>query len=236
MSRYAAAVLFLAATAAAQNAVQNPAPTVPTGPMPTPHHVETTVSLGATAQFTATRVRFNQDGTANSQALDPAAGVLGTFRQSFAPWLGYTVNFGYARSTEVNTGELPYNASPYFGIPVDVYETSVAYHLQRHVTPRLAGWFDLGGGALTFLPVHRGPNANLFVPRQNPELVPNVIFRQMGLAAFGFDYRLTPHLAMRAEYRGLLYKYPDFDGRVGRALTFSSEPTVSIVYGNSRKK
>jgi hypothetical protein len=218
----AALILSAAATAAAQS-----------GPVPT--RTETTVSLGAAAQLSATRIQLNPDGTANSQGLNPTAAVVGSVRQSFTPWLGYTATVGYARSTEVNTGELGLNASPYFAIPVDVYETSLSYHLQKHITPRLTGFVDAGGGMLTFLPVHRGADAKNFVPHQNYALVPSVTFRPLVVSSVGIDYHFKHNLALRAEYRGLFYKYPDFGGSVGRELTLSSEPAVSVVYQFGRK-
>ena len=224
----AAVVFFVAATAAAQTA---PAP------VPSAFHIETTVSLGIAPQLTASRVEFNQFGTTttNTQGLDPSAAVLGTIRQSFTPWLGYTANFGYARTTEVNTGFLGYNASPYFAIPSNVYETSLAYHVQNHITKRLTGFVDVGAGALTFLPVHRGADARNFVPHANSALVPSVTFRPAFVTAAGVDFHFSRHLALRAEYRGLIYKYPDFGGTVGRSLTLTSQPTVSLVYQFGRK-
>lgn len=218
MSKSAAAILLFAATAAGQTAATSPI------------QVETTVSLGVAAQLSATRVQFNQYTGANTQGLDPSAAILGTIRQSITPWFGYTANFGFARTTQVNTGTLGYNASPYFAIPSNVYETSLAYHLQNHITPRLTGFVDVGAGALTFLPVHRGADAKNFVPHQNYAIVPSVTFRPLGVASVGADYHFNHHLVLRAEYRGLLYKYLDFGGTVGRSITVTSQPTVSLVY------
>lgn len=220
----AAFLLFFCAGALAQSA-----------PKASPSRVETSVSLGVAAQLTTTRVAILPFGSSSTQALDPSLALLGTIRQSVTPWFGYTASFGYARTTEVNTGVLGYNASPYFAIPSNVYETSLSYHLQNHLSPRLTGFVDLGAGAMTFLPIHRGADARNFVPHANSALVPSVTFRPLGIASAGIDYRFTPHLALRAEYRGLLYKYPDFGGSVGRAITLSSQPTVSLVYRFSHK-
>jgi opacity protein-like surface antigen len=55
----------------------------------------------------------------------------------------------------------------------------------------------------------------------------------------GVNYRLTDHLGVRAEYRGLSYKNPDFkDPGLAKLFTVTSEPVVSIVYrfGKSRTK
>lgn len=192
--------------------------------------VETTVSLGVAAQLSATRAATTLGGV-YSQGYDPTPAVLGTVRQSFLPWLGYTANFGYTRTTQENRGPFnSYGQIDNFSIQENVYETSLAYMVQKHVSPRLTGFADLGGGVLAFLPVHRGDTAKNFVPSQNPSLVPSVQLRPLGVAGVGVDVRLGRHLGLRAEYRGLLYKYPDFQGRVGRALTETSEPTVSVVY------
>jgi len=222
-----AVVVFLVFSLAAAGA--QTAPTASTS------RVETTVSLGISSQLTASRVQYSQTVGTTTQALDPSAAILGTIRQSFHPWLGYTANFGYTRTTEVNTGALGYNASPYFAIPSDVYETSLAYHLQDHITPRLTGFADVGAGALTFLPVHRGADAANFVPHQNYFLVPSVTLRPTFVTAAGIDYHFNRRLALRAEYRGLIYKYSDFGGTVGRSLTVTSQPTVSLVYQFGRK-
>jgi hypothetical protein len=229
MQKSAAALLFFAATAAAQ-----------TGTTPASSHVETTVSLGIDAQLTASRVQIIQNigistESVNTQSLDLSPAILGSIRRSIRPWLGYTANLGYARTTEVNTGTLGANASPYLAIPSNVYETSVAYHLQNHITPRLTGFVDVGAGALTFLPVHRGEDARNFAPPKNPALAPSVSFRPLGVGSVGIDYHFNHRLALRAEYRGLIYKYPDFDSIVGRSVTITSQPTVSLAYQFGRK-
>jgi len=215
------ATVFLAAAATAQTV----SPTPPTD------HTETTLSLGTSAQLTTTRVQITQYLTStavNTQSLDPSVSVLGNIRQSFKPWLGYAANFGYTRSTEANFGPtVVQNPSHYLAIPNNIYETSLAWHLQNHITSRLTGFADAGAGALTFLPVHHA-YANNFAP--------SVTFRPLGLATVGADYRFTPHLGLRAEYRGLIYKYPDFGGIVGRSVTLTSEPTISLVYQLGRKR
>ena len=63
------------------------------------------------------------------------------------------------------------------------------------------------------------------------------------LFGVGMNYRLTEHLGLRAEYRGLFYKSPDFGvtrniGPVTRLFTVTNEPTVSLSYtfGTRRKR
>ena len=47
----------------------------------------------------------------------------------------------------------------------------------------------------------------------------------------GVDYDLTHHLALRAEYRGLVYKTPDFNlgGLNADKVTHTAQPSAGIV-------
>ena len=65
------------------------------------------ISLGVFGQLTSTRMPTTNTsdslGTYTTQAAQgtsPSAGVLGTFHQSFKPWLGYNINLGYSRFSE----------------------------------------------------------------------------------------------------------------------------------------
>jgi hypothetical protein len=65
------------------------------------------VSLGIFGQLTPARTPTefftDQTGTLINQTIQgtsTSAGVLGTFHQSFRPWLGYGVNLGYSRFSE----------------------------------------------------------------------------------------------------------------------------------------
>lgn len=187
--------------------------------------VETSISLGTGAQLTATRVNAN---ILESQSLDPSATLLGSVRQSFRPWLGYSANFGYDRTTEENARPSPYSTLTHVRIPYNTYEVSLAYLAEEHITPKITGFASLGGGILGFLPVHRGNEARLFTPSGN--FLPSYLSRPLGIASVGLDVRLSHSLALRAEYRGLLYKLPDDHEEFGKPLTETSQPTVSLVY------
>ena len=201
------------------------------------HPVETEVSLGAFAQVTSTRITNTYDVFTNNnmytnfitQSLTPSAGVLGTFRQSFRPWLGYVVNFGYTRASVHDTNAYGGSTSDYY-IANDVYETSIAYLMERHFTRKLSGFFDIGGGAMTFLPVHRGATAIDYAPGRERAYVPGVNFRPAGVGGFGVDYQFNSAWGLRAEYRGQIYKYPDYGTDQFKYVTLSNEPTVSLTY------
>jgi hypothetical protein len=202
-------------------------------PTKTKPHLATSFSLGAAAQLTATRL--TGDLTYPAQSLDPSAAVLGTFRQSFRPWLGYSINMGYSRTTQHNVSTaISYQqgsvALARFDIPANMYELSASYVAQKRVTPKLTGFVDVGVGMVSFLPIHRGPDAANYVPNNNRALVPPVTFRPAAVGGFGVDYHLTRHLGLRAEYRALVYKYADYGINLPKAVTVSSEPTVSLTW------
>lgn len=57
----------------------------------------------------------------------------------------------------------------------------------------------------------------------------------------GMNYRLTKRLGLRAEYRGLFYKNPDFAPNlntvpVTRLFTVTDQPAVSLTYTFGRRR
>ncbi len=212
-------------------------PCPPPPPTPAPRHpAETSLSLGAFAQITPTRLQTNVYGTTElgtqTQGIAPTPGILGTFRQQFHPWLGYSLNMGYTRVDERYTYSPSTPAGSDLHIPTNLYEISLSYVAQKHLTPRLTGFADLGAGAVVALPTnHTGTPVS-------PEFAyihPPVNYRPEGTTGFGLDLRLAQHLDFRAEYRGLLYKNPDFGG-LQKSTTWTSEPTLSLVYRFGKKE
>lgn len=223
-----------------------PAPPPTNPPLPpcrVKHHADTSISLGAFSQLTTGRSQDIPYNTTIVQDTAPSAGFLGTFRQTFSPWLGYSVNLGYARVSEHYRGyDIGINNNNYvdgFNVSTNVYESSITYVAHTRVNKRYSIFGDVGPGLSTFLPIHRGPDAASFVPFQYPFLVPNVQVRPTGVFGAGIDLYLTQHIDLRAEYRGLLYKNPDFntgDAPYSKLLTVTNEPTVSLVYNFSARK
>ncbi len=205
-------------------------------------------SLGIFGQFTLARTPTEivpfRNGTAYDQTVQGAsssAGVLATFHQSFRPWLGYNVNFGYSRFSEQYSQGMyfpnpsqptnPISSFAYGSIGEDMYELTGASVVQGPRTKRVETFFQLGGGALSFLPT------------QNPSPY-WVEFRPVMVFGTGINYRVSKHWGLRAEYRGLFYKTPSFDGIRGadtdvptvKLYTITNEPTISLVYRFGAKR
>jgi hypothetical protein len=122
-------------------------------------------------------------------------GALATVRQSFHPWLGYEVNYSYTRFTE------EYSTLP-FGVQNNLHEVSVAYLLQGPTLPFLGlqPFGAVGTGVLIFLPTTVG--GQKYSQQDRVPLLYEV----------GVNHPiLTSHLGLRFQYRGLLYKTPDFN-------------------------
>jgi opacity protein-like surface antigen len=208
----------------------------------------TDFSLGIFGQFTPARTPSEitpfQNGTAYNQTVQGAsssAGVLATMHQSFSSWLGYNVNFGYSRFSEQysqgmyfpnpSTPTNPISSFTYGSIGENMFELTGASVVQGPRAKRVETFFQLGGGVLSFLPT------------QNPSPY-WVVFRPVMVFGTGMNYKLSKHWGVRAEYRGLLYKTPSFNGLRGansnvptvKLYTITNEPTVSLVYRFGGKK
>jgi hypothetical protein len=208
----------------------------------------TDFSLGIFGQFTLartpTQIVAYRNGTAYDQTVEgssSSAGVLATIHQSFRPWLGYNVNFGYSRFSEQYSQGMyfpnpsqptnPISSFAYGSIGENMYELTGASAVQGPRTKRVETFFQLGGGALSFLPT------------QNPSPY-WVEFRPVMVFGTGMNYRVSKHWGLRAEYRGLFYKTPSFSGFRGadsdvptvKLYTITNEPTISLVYRLGGKK
>jgi opacity protein-like surface antigen len=150
-----------------------------------------------------------------SQRATNTGGFLVGYRYHFNDWLAAEADYGYARDTQ------KYFASTGFSqVQSNIHEATAAVV----VTPplrvmNLKPFLLAGSGALVFDP----RNASIAGAQRQAK------------AAFvyggGVDYDLTQHLALRAEYRGLVYKTPDFNlaGLNADKVTHTAQPSAGIV-------
>lgn len=218
-------------------------------PQPRKFNPTTDVSLGVEGDLTATRMPtttnvYAPSGTAFTQVTQsaaPAAGAFASFHQSFAPWLGYNIHFGFTRFTEHYSNAEEFVTTPTTTVPTgssfirgnlrtNMYDLTVSSVIEGPRTKRFSTFTEVGGGGLFFSPLSTGTGAR---QQTRPALVFGV----------GANFKLRPRLDLRAEYRGLLYKSPDFNvlditpGLTGtnqfpmtRLFTVTSTPEVSLVY------
>jgi opacity protein-like surface antigen len=206
--------------------------TTPAKPCRPKHHTDTSLSLGAFSELTIDRFQEFRTGVV-IQSTAPSSGTLGTFRQTFSPWLGYSVNLGYARVAE---HYLDSNGN--YGRPseltagTNMYETSLTYIAHARVDKRFSLFGDVGPGLLTFLPYSATNNPAIEPPDGFLARDLSVQVRPTAVFGSGIDVLLSRHFTLRAEYRGLVYNNPDFrtGDTLSKRITLTSEPTFSLVY------
>lgn len=171
--------------------------------------------------------------TQKSQSASPSAGVVGTFHQQFTRLLGYNANVGHTRFTEnysYGTTSTPspsasIGASSSFmrgSIGTNMIETTVAMVAQGPRSRHFTTFAQFGGGGLFFIPFTHSD-------AYNKQVRPTMVF------GIGMNYRLSDHLGIRAEYRGLFYKSPDFAPNlnlvpVTRLFTVTNQPVFGLTY------
>lgn len=167
-----------------------------------------------------------------TQATSPSAGMLATFHDAIKPYLGFNVNFGYTRFTQTDSEGSGYvpgqgTTTPPGGgsfsagsLDTHMYELTLAYAFNGPRNKRFRTFGQLGGGGLFFEPI----NATFAKQQTRPSMV----------FGTGMEYDVSRHLSVRAEYRGLFYKMPDFAIDNGfpkqRLFSVTNTPTISLVY------
>jgi outer membrane immunogenic protein len=141
------------------------------------------------------------------------------YRYHFNRWLAAEGNYGFDRNTQ-----------EYFGgfgesrVQANVHAVTgdVVVNLPLRIG-RISPYALAGGGGLIFDPTG---NRGGFVPGASSQ----------GKGAFlygaGADYALSRHFSLRAEYRGFVYKSPDFGLRALNTdnWTHTAQPSAGIVF------
>jgi outer membrane immunogenic protein len=146
--------------------------------------------------------------------------TLGTFRYRFNRRHGLELNIGHTMNSQIYV--LPPNN---FRVMAGVTEYSGAYVLNLFQTPRLEPFLFGGAGALRFTP------GNTYI---DGFLSPFPVTRQTALAFLyggGADYHLWRFFSARLQYRGLIYKTPNFGqpNLATGAKGHLAEPAIGIV-------
>lgn len=172
------------------------------------------ISIQGTGFFTK-----DAEGRGLFQQGTQTGGVLAGYRYHFSRWFAAEANYGYARNTQ-----------KYFGsgasarIQANVHEitgalvvTAPAYRDKFHA-------FALaGGGGLIFDPTG---NVGGSFPGATTET------KGAFLYGGGVDYDLVKRVALRVEYRGLVYKAPSFNvaGLDTDQITHVAQPSAGLVF------
>ena len=166
----------------------------------------------------------NQDNIDIPHHATDSGGFMLGYRYNFKPWLGVQGDYGYTRDTQqyfdpiFGETDIQTNLSQLTG------EAVITAPTHSRVRP-----YALGGiGALFFRPTN-SLNNNFFG-------IGNNTGNNQTKAAFvyggGVDFGINRYLALRAEYRGFLYKIPDFQipGLASDNFTTLSQPSIGLVW------
>lgn len=135
------------------------------------------------------------DGNGQKYDTTNSGGFLLGYSYQFNSWAGVEGNYGYTRNTQ-NYFALTGTST----LQSDVHEVTGAF--VAHIPLAVHGvrpYALAGGGALVF-----NPTTAYFVAGSQRQT------RGAFVYGAGVDFDLVRHFGVRAEYRGLIYKAPDF--------------------------
>lgn len=162
---------------------------------------------------------FTKDTTANNllQQATNSAGFSAGYRYHFNDWNAVEARYGYTRNGQRYFASG--NASP-SSVQSDAHEVSFAYVLTVPHFGRLVPYVLGGGGLLYF-----NPTTNAVSGAQG---------QTKGTFVYGggVDLNLLSNFALRAEYRGLIYKVPDYQlsSLATNSWSHIAEPTIGLVF------
>jgi outer membrane immunogenic protein len=174
------------------------------------------VSIQGTALVTKDT---NSDSRPLSQRTTKSGGFLVGYAYQFNNWAGVEGNYGYTQNTLNTIGTFGQSS-----IRTDFHQATGAFVAHIPVAVRGVRPYALGGaGALVFNPTDDATAANAGIDRQTK-------------AAFvyggGANFDITHFFGVRAEYRGFVYKAPDFklDALDLDKVTHLAQPSVGFYF------
>jgi outer membrane immunogenic protein len=181
---------------------------------------------GAMAQDKGSAVTLNYSGafsnttTGNGieHSTTKTGGFLGSYEYSFTPRQAFAINYGYTPNTQRYS-----SLTDFASIRTGVHEVTGSYFLKFPIG-KITPFVQAGAGALVFKP----SDDNVFVSTGGiPASQTKAVFVYGG----GADYNLARNLAVRMQYRGLLYKTPDYGlGELTTdTTTHTASPSIGIV-------
>jgi len=158
----------------------------------------------------------DSNGNGISQHATDTGGFLVGYRFYFNRWLAAAADYGYVRSTEQN-----FTSTGPFNVQSNIHEATAALMVRLPSVSRLQPYVLGGAGALVF-----DPTGNGFVPGAERQAKAAFVY------GGGVDYKLFYHVALRAEYRGFVYKRPDFGlASLNSDVTaHTAQPSVGIAF------
>ena len=153
-----------------------------------------------------------------------SGGFLIGYRYHLNPWFAVQGDYGYTRDTQKYFDPFLGEADVQANIHQLMGEAVITAPSRSRVRP-----YALAGiGGLFFRPTNSLNNSFLGIGNGSGNNQTKAAFVYGG----GVDFDLTKFVALRAEYRGLLYKIPDFQipGLSTDNFTHMAQPSVGLVW------
>jgi outer membrane immunogenic protein len=153
-----------------------------------------------------------------------SGGFLLGYRYHLSSWFAVQGDYGYTRDTQKYF-------DPFFGetdIQANVHQLTGEAVITAPSRSRVRPYGLAGIGGLFFRPTNSINNAFVGVGKNTGNNQAKGAFVYGG----GVDFDLTRFVALRAEYRGYLYKIPDFQipGLATDNFTHLAQPNVGLVW------
>jgi len=137
------------------------------------------------------------DNSPLSQHTTKSGGLLVGYSYQFAKWGGVEGNYGYTQNTTNTYGNFGQSS-----IRADFHEVTGSFVFHIPVNVRQVRPYALaGGGAVVFRPTDDAKRINSGIDQQT---------KGAFVYGGGVNFDVVKQFGIRAEYRGLLYKTPDF--------------------------
>jgi len=144
-------------------------------------------------------------------------GFLVGYRYNFNRWLSAEANYGYDRNTQKYLGATTAR------VQTNIHTVTSSAVVKLPTVAKLQPYVLGGGGALVFDPTDKSGGSLL-----------GATWQAKGAFVYGggADYAISKHFSARAEYRGYVYKAPDFNltSLKTDAWTHVAAPSAGVVY------
>jgi Outer membrane protein beta-barrel domain len=166
---------------------------------------------------------ISKQSTGHGIVLDPtnSGAPLITFRYRFNARHSIVANYSLTHDSQIFT------LGPHlYRIQSTVSEFSAAYVFNPIEIGKFEPFVMAGAGSLNFNP------GNTFIDTFQVPIASAKQTELMYLYGAGVDYRVRPHIAVRLQYRGLVYKEPTFKNPTffTGVLGQMAEPTIGVVF------
>jgi opacity protein-like surface antigen len=185
------------------------------------------IALSATAQESRSDISlqgtgfFTRDtsGQGISRTTSDTGGFMVGYRYHINRWLAAEGDYGFDRNTQTYFGGFGESR-----VQADVHTVTADLVVNLPLRIRRISTYALaGGGGLTFRPTGNSGGSVSGAGTQG---------RGAFLYGAGANYALTHHFSLRAEYRGFVYKNPDFGLAAFNtdSWTHTAQPSAGIVF------